>query len=142
MDVIRLTLYAVSNYMKTLRIISAIILIVLCISACYGSYHMINDPSGHSLELPFYLLYETIFNNYQSIGWILLIVFGVLSFFILIMMLLRSRFYSFFIILQGVLLCIFIFVQLLLLNTIFWIQYLYLAFGVALIYLGVLQKPA
>lgn len=126
--------------MKTLRIISIMVLSVLCLSACYGSYHMIRDPSGHSLDLPFYLLYETVFNNYSSIGWILLIVVGLFSFFVILLILFRSRYSSFFILLQGAFVCIFIFVQLLLLREQSWIQYVYLALGILLIYLGALQQ--
>jgi hypothetical protein len=126
--------------MKTLRLISLVLLCILCTTALYGSYHMINDPSGNSLRLPFYLLYETVFNDYISIGWILLIVVGFFSFFVIFLVLFKSRVYSFFIILQGVFLCIFIFVQLLLLNETFWIQYAFLALGIGLIYLGALQN--
>jgi hypothetical protein len=126
--------------MKTLRLISLVLLFILCSSALYGGYNMINDPSGGSLHLPFYLLYETVFNDYVSIGWILLIVVGSFSFFVMLLMFCKSRFYSFFIILQGAFLSIFIFVQLLLLNETFYIQYIYLAIGVALIYLGALQN--
>ncbi len=126
--------------MKTLRRISLVLLLILCSSALYSGLHMINDPSGNSLRLPFYLLYETVFNDYISIGWILLTVVGFFSFFVIVLILFKTRVYSFFIILQGVFLCIFIFVQLLLLNETFWVQYLFLAMGIALIYLGALQN--
>lgn len=126
--------------MKTLRFISLLLLLILCGAALYGGYHMISDPSGNSLRLPFYLLYETVFSDYSSIGWILLIVVGFFSFFVIVLTLLNSKAYPFFTILQGVFLCIFIFVQLLLLHESFIIQYVLLAIGIALIYLGALQS--
>lgn len=126
--------------MKTLRLLSLLILAVLCLSACYGGYAMIADPSGRSLGLPFYLLHDTVFSNYRSIGWILLIVVGLFSFFTGLLVVVKSRIYSFFIILEGALLCIFIFVQLLLLRERIWIQFVFLATGILLIYLGALQN--
>ena len=126
--------------MKTLRLISLALLVVVCTAALYGSYHMITDPSGRSLGLPFDLLFETVFNDYVSIGWILLIVVGLFSFLVIVLILLKHRLYSFYIILEGLFLCIFIFVQLLLLQATLLIQYVFLLIGVALIYFGALQN--
>lgn len=126
--------------MKTLRFISLLLLVIICSAALFGGCHMVHDPSGDSLGLPAYLLYETVFNDYSSIGWLLLIVVGFFSLFVTVLVLCKSRVYYFFIILQGVVLCIFIFVQLLLLHETFTIQYVFLGIGAVLIYLGVLQN--
>jgi hypothetical protein len=126
--------------MKTARQLSVVILLLLCISALYGSYCMITDPTGNSLGVPFYLLTGTIFSDYAIIGWILLYTVGILSTFILLLISFKSSIYSFFVILQGVLLCIFIFVQWLLIGQTFVVQYVFLIMGVALIGLGAFQN--
>ena len=95
--------------MKAARQLSVVILLLLCISASYGSYCMITDPTGNSLGVPFYLLHGTIFSDYAMIGWILLCTVAIFSAFIMLMILFKSGIYSFFVILQGVILCIFIF---------------------------------
>ena len=55
--------------MKTARQLSVAILLLLSAAALFFSYHMITDPTGSSLGLPFYLLNGTMFSNYQLIGW-------------------------------------------------------------------------
>lgn len=126
--------------MKTARQLSIAILAILCITALYGSYHMITDPTGNSLGLPFYLLNGTILNSYLIGGWILLFTVGLLSAVVIISIKKKSRNYSFMIMLQGVVLCIFVIAQIVLFSQSFLIQYVYLFAGVLLIALGVLQN--
>ncbi len=126
--------------MKVARQLSIAILFLLCISSLYGSYQMINDSTGSSLGLPYYLLNGTVFDSYAPIGWILFSVVGVFSGVTIICIMKKTRFYSFLIMLQGVLLCIFIFMLMLLLAETFLVQYLFIAAGIALIGLGVLQN--
>ncbi|MEO8172600.1 MAG: hypothetical protein ABI581_05940 [Sediminibacterium sp.] len=126
--------------MKIARQLSVIILVLLSISALYGSYCMITDPTGNSLGIPFYLLQGTVFSDYSIIGWILLCIVGIFSPFILLLIIFKSSIYSFFVILQGVILCIFIFVQMLLLGETFGVQYIFLLMGIALICMGAFQN--
>lgn len=126
--------------MKTARQLSIAILAILCITALYGSYHMITDPTGNSLGLPFYLLNGTLLNSYLIGGWILLFTVALLSAVVIISIKKKSRNYSFMIMLQGVVLCIFVIAQIVLLSQSFLIQYVYLFAGVLLIALGVLQN--
>lgn len=126
--------------MKTARQLSIAILVVLCLTALYGSYHMITDPTGASLGLPFYLLNGTIFSDYQMAGWVLLVVVGLFSMYTIAQILRKAGTYSFLIMVQGVLLCIFIAVQMFLLDETFMIQYVYVIAGVTLISLGFLQN--
>src|ERR1700733_10229182 len=112
--------------MKTARQLSIAILFLLCVTALYGGYQMISDPTGSSLSLPYYLLNGTVFTSYAPIGWIVLLVIGVFSGIIILCIARKTRFYSFLIILQGVLVCIFIFIQMLLLGETFVIQYIFI----------------
>jgi hypothetical protein len=126
--------------MRTARQLSVVILLLLSISALYGSYCMITDPTGNSLGVPFYLLNGTIFSDYAMIGWILLSTVGILSSFAMLLIFFKSSIYSFFVILQGVLLCIFVFVQMLLIGETFLVQYIFLLVGITLIGLGAFQN--
>jgi hypothetical protein len=126
--------------MKAVRQLSVALLVFLCVASLYGSYHMITDPTGNSLGLPFYLLNGTILTSYAVAGWILLVTVGIFSAVIISCIVLRSAIYSILIMIQGVILCVFIFVQMFLLGEIFWIQYFFLAAGIALIGLGALQN--
>ncbi|MDB5209992.1 MAG: hypothetical protein JWQ30_819 [Sediminibacterium sp.] len=126
--------------MKTARQLSVVILLLLDVSALYGSYCMIMDPTGNSLGAPFYLLNGTVFSDYAIIGWILLFTVGIFSSFILLLIFFKSTIYSFFVILQGVILCIFIFVQILLIRKTFILQYAFLLMAISLIALGALQN--
>ncbi len=126
--------------MKTARQLSVAILLLLSISALYGSYCMITDPTGNSLGVPYYLLAGTIFSDYSMLGWILLCTIGIFSTAIILLIIFKSNVYSFFIILQGVILCIFIFMQMLLIGKTFLVQYIFLLLGIALICLGTVQN--
>jgi hypothetical protein len=126
--------------MKTARQLTIAILAILCVTALYGSYHMITDPSGSSLGLPYYLLNGTIFNSYLAGGWILFFTVGILSAVVIICIWKKTRNYSFMTLVQGVVLCIFVIAQIVLLPQSFMIQYVYLFAGLLLIALGVLQN--
>lgn len=126
--------------MKTARQLSVAILVLLAITTLYGSYHMITDPTGASLGLPFYLLNGSYFTDYLLAGWVLLIVVGLFSMYTMAQTLRKGRSYSFLIMLQGVLLCTFVTLQMLLLGETFMIQYAYMIAGIVLIGLGALQN--
>ncbi len=113
---------------------------LLCIAAIFSSYHMITDPTGSTLGLPFYLLNGTIFSDYLTIGWTTLIVVGLFSIFVMIQIKQKANRYSFFIMTQGVLLALFTIVQMVLLSETFLIQYITLFLGVTLIGLGAIQN--
>ena len=125
--------------MRTARQLSIALLLLLCIGALYISYHLITDPTGSSLGLPFYLLNGTIFSNFVILGWILLITVGLFSGVIIFSIWRKGNHYSFLLMLQGVILIAFVVVQMLLLGETFITQYVVLIIGVALIGLGALQ---
>lgn len=126
--------------MKAARQLTISILVCLCAATLFGSYKMITDPTGSSLGLPYYLLNGTIITSYAVIGLVLLFTVGVFSAIITLFIVFRSNIYSFLVILQGVILCIFIFIMMLILGETFLIQYFFLAAGVVLIGLGILQN--
>ncbi len=125
--------------MKSARQLSIAMLALTGITALFLSYYMITEPSGSSLGFPVYLLNGSMFSDYATPGWILLVTVGLLSMFVIVMITLRNRYYSVLIMLQGAIVCLFVFMAILLLDETFLIQYLFLAAGILLIALGVLQ---
>jgi hypothetical protein len=126
--------------MKAARQLSLAILLLLSAAALFFSYHMITDPTGSSLNLPFYLLNGTIISSYLVVGWVLLFTVGILSAIVVLLIMSKNRFYSFFIMLQGAILCVFVFVQWILIGETFIVQYIFLIMAVILIGLGALQN--
>ena len=126
--------------MKTARQLSVALLLLLSIGALYISYHLITDPTGNSLGLPFYLLNGTIFSNYVVLGWILLSTVGLFSGVTIYSIWRKANQSSFLLMFQGVIIIVFVVVQMLLLGETFITQYVVLIIGIALIGLGFLQN--
>ena len=126
--------------MKAARQLSVAILLLLSATALFFSYHMISDPTGSSLGLPFYLLNGTMFTNYLVVGWVLLFTVGVLAALVVLLIMSKNRYYSFLIMMQGVILAAFVFIQWMLVGETFIVQYIYLILAIALIGLGALQN--
>lgn len=126
--------------MKAARRITEILLLLLSAIAMFVSHHMIADPSGRSLNIPFGILDGTVFSDFAKAGWILFFTVGLFSLLSFLVMLCKTVIYPFFIILQGVIICIIVFVQLLLFRETFITQYIFLGIGILLIYLGALQN--
>ena len=126
--------------MKAARQLSVAILVLLALAAVFFSYHMIKDPAGGSLGLPFYLLNGTILSSYLVVGWVLLFTVGILSSIVVMLIVSKNRFYSFFIMLEGVIVCVFVFIQWMLVGETFIVQYIFLILAIALIGLGALQN--
>ncbi|MFO7719059.1 MAG: hypothetical protein R6W85_01300 [Gillisia sp.] len=86
---------------KNLRILAVILLFFLGISALFGSYHLIIDPSGNSLQMPLGLLNPTPFENYFIPGILLFLVNGIPALLIGFISIKKIDHYEYFIVLQG-----------------------------------------
>lgn len=126
--------------MRNARLLSIFLLVVSGITALFGGYLMISDPTGNSLGFPFYLLNGSVFSDYSMPGWVIFSTVGVFSAVIIFCILRKIKIYSFLIILQGVIICVLIFIQMLLLGESFIIQYIFLILAIALIGLGAIQN--
>ncbi len=126
--------------MKAARQLSVAILLLIFVTALFGSYHMITDPTGSSLGLPFYLLNGSIFTDYYTVGWILLFTVALFSGVVSLLVIRKNWYYSIFIMIQGVIICMLVFIEWLLLGETFIVQYVFLILGMALIGLGALQN--
>jgi hypothetical protein len=101
---------------NAIKIISIILLLLNGIGAFYGSYHLITDPTGSSLQLPKSYLDKSPFESYQIPGIILFIAIGLFSFLALFLLLFNHRNANQFIMLQGIILTGWILVQVLLIQ--------------------------
>ena len=84
-----------------MHILTIVLLTILGSLAFLGSWGLIGDPSGKSIQIPIEVLEGTPFNNFLIPGIILLFAIGFLSIAVAFMTFKRSRYYPYFIILQG-----------------------------------------
>lgn len=125
--------------MKTARRLSIGILLLTSFLSLYGGTELVNDPTGSSLKFPFRLLSHTIFPDYSMIGWALIVTVGLFSVSIIVCILIKTICYSFQIMVQGVIICAYVFLMLLLLQRAFMLEFMFLVFGLGLIFLGAHQ---
>jgi hypothetical protein len=125
--------------MKTARRLSVLILLTASVLALYGGIHLIIDPTGNSLHIPYYLLSRTFFRDYMLIGYIIALTIGCFSLFLVVCILLKTNYYSVGLMLQGVIICMYTFIMMLLAGNAVFVEYIFLALGTLMIALGVWQ---
>ncbi|MFN4762368.1 hypothetical protein ACKGJN_04525 [Gillisia sp. Q332] len=86
---------------KNLRLVAVALLFFLGISALFGSYQLIIDPTGKSLQMPLGLLKPTPFENYLIPGILLFLTNGIPVILIGFISIKKIDHYEYFIILQG-----------------------------------------
>ena len=86
---------------KALRTFALILLFILAVSAFFGSWGLISDPSGKAIQIPIEMLDGTPFNDFLIPGIILLFAIGFLSLVIAVLTIKKTKHYPWFIILQG-----------------------------------------
>ena len=126
--------------MRNARLLSIFLLAVSSISSLFCGYHMIIDPTGSSLGLPFYLLNGSVFSDYTIPGWGIFFLVGVFSAVVIFCIFRKIKIYPMIILLEAIIICSIIFIQMILLGESFMIQYVYLIIAFALIGLGVIQN--
>ena len=98
---------------KLLRIIVISLLLFLGVSAVAGSWGLIRDPSGRSVQIPIELLEHSPFGSYLIPGIFLLVLNGIQALIIAFLTLKKTRGYHYLILLQGVVLILWLSSQLL-----------------------------
>ena len=86
---------------RIFRLIAIILLLFNSVSALYGGWSLVVDPSGKSLDLPLSLLDHSPFGNFLVPGIILFIANGIFSLLFAVMVLLKFMNYSWLVIFQG-----------------------------------------
>ena len=123
---------------KTWRLWSLILLFFLGISALFGSYYLIADPTGESLKMPPGLLISTPFQNYLIPGILLLIINGIPALLIAFLTLFKVKYYVYLIVIQGIILIVWLTAELIININLFYplTHITYYLIGGALIFLG------
>jgi hypothetical protein len=122
--------------MKSARQLCISILIVNAIAALIGGYMLINDATGHSLQLNLDDLKGSPFTDYSTAGWILLIVLGAFSIVAAVISFLHHKLYPYFIMAEGALLLLFIIAEIYLIQQLQVLQIVFGLMAIALLLLG------
>ena len=118
------------------RTLSLILLIFLAVSALFGGYVLIKDPTGGIIHMPVENMKNSPFSDYLIPGIILFVCNGLFSMAIFILTLMRYKHYPLLVIFQGTILVIWIVVQLIILQSFHYFHAIYGGVGVILIVLG------
>jgi len=123
---------------KALRTFALILLFILGLSALFGSWGLISDPSGKAIQISIEMLEGTPFSDYLIPGIILLFANGFLSLLIAILTIKKTKHYPWFIILQGCVLIGWLTVELVMNIKLFYqiMHYPLYCIGILLIVLG------
>ena len=127
---------------KIIRSFVYFLLLFLAVNAIGGSYFLISDPSGKSIQIPIELLEGTPFDNYLIPGVILLFSIGFPSIMVAVSMTKNSEYHQLLIIFQGCVLIGWLTIQLIL-NPLFLspiLHYPLYVMGVLLIIFGFILK--
>ena len=123
--------------MKKFTFIFALILLMFNgISAIYGGWSLIKDPSGGLLQMPLENLHNSPFKDYLIPGIILFVFNGLFSLAIFVLTLMKYRHHALLIIFQGGTLVTWIVVQVIMLQTIYFLHWLCGGIGILLVVSG------
>ncbi len=124
--------------MKSLRIISIVLLFFVAINALVAGFLFMLEPNGHLLGVTPELLKFTSFKNFFVPGLILFTVNGLFALFTAFAMLRFWPFCAFWLCCQGLLLCGWIILQLLMLRNFSFLHLLLGSIGLFFVFSGIL----
>lgn len=128
--------------MKAARQLTIAMLTLAVIAALYSGYSLITDPTGSSLGIPFYWLNGTMFKDFATPGWIILLAIGVLGLITIATVVKRIRHFHLLVIVQGSVICILVIAQMIIIGEENMLQYLFLMMGMAIAIVGGLLSQA
>ena len=119
------------------RVIAIILLLFNAISALFGGWGLMSDPSGETLEMPLRFLEHSPFENFLVPGIILFITNGLFSLLFAVMALLKFMNYSWLVIFQGFILVGWLIIQIIMIRDFYGpLHVLYFSVGILLIATG------
>lgn len=128
--------------MKAARQLTIAMLTLAVIAALYSGYSLITDPTGSSLGIPFYWLNGTMFKDFTTPGWIILLAIGVLGIITIGTVIKRVRHFHILVIVQGAIICVLVIAQMIIIGEENMLQYLFLMMGMAIAIVGGLLSQA
>ena len=119
------------------RIIAIILLLFNAISALFGGWGLMSDPSGASMQMPMSYLEHSPFEDFLVPGIILFITNGLFSLLFAVLALLKFMNYSWLVIFQGFILTGWLIIQIIMIREFYGpLHVLYLSVGILLITTG------
>lgn len=122
--------------MKLVRVLAITALVFLGLSALAGAFPMIANPNGSPLDMPQSLLRYSPFHSFLIPGILLLAANGLLSFWVLWLVLRRRPRYGLWVAFQGWVLLGWLLVECWMLRLVIWAHYLYGAVALVLVVCG------
>ena len=122
---------------RIFRIIAIILLLFNAISALFGGWGLMSDPSGETMEMPLRFLEHSPFKDFRIPGVILFITNGLFSLLFAVMVVLKFMNYSWLVIFQGFILIGWLIIQIIMIRDFYGpLQVLYFSVGILLISTG------
>lgn len=122
--------------MKAARQLTIAMLLLATVAALYVGYQLIADPTGSTLSIPVYFLNGTMFKDFGTPGWIILLAIGVSGIITLITVIKRIWHFHVFVVVQGVIICLLVIAQMIIIGEEYILQYLFLMLGMAIAIVG------
>jgi hypothetical protein len=123
---------------KFLFVLALILLFFNGVSAIFGGWGLISDPSGQKLQIPIEWLQHTLFNDYMIPGIVLFVFNGLFSTVIFVLSLFRYKHYPPLVVFQGSTLLIWIIVQVIIIQLFHYLHVIYGSVGILLIIAGLM----
>ena len=118
--------------MKSIRLVSVILLLFVGLNALAGGYLLIRDPSGSMLPITIGQIGPTVFDDFLIPGILLFVFNGIGSVLAAIFVIFKWRNYADLVIMQGMVLVIWIVTELFFFDRIYAFQYLFAGIGLFL----------
>lgn len=119
--------------MKAFRYIAMLLLLFNAVSALFGGYMLIDDPTGASLQMPVDTLKNGPFRDFLIPGIILFSVLGVGSLVVLVMLIFKVRYHPQAVFVEGFATIVWIVTQMIVVQDIVLLQIVYLSVGAVLV---------
>ncbi len=122
--------------MKAARQLTIAMLVLAAGAALFLGYHLITDPTGSSLSIPVYFLNGSMFNDFSTPGWIILLSIGILGIITIITVVKRIRHFHTVVVIQGAIICALVISQMIIIGEEYILQYIFLMLGMAIAIVG------
>jgi len=97
--------------MKAARQLTIAMLVLAASAAIFVGFHLITDPTGSTLSIPVYFLNGTMFKDFSTPGWIILLSIGVLGIITIFTVVKRIRHFHTVVVVQGAIICVLVIAQ-------------------------------
>ncbi|MFW2475972.1 MAG: hypothetical protein ACN4EP_03605 [Sediminibacterium sp.] len=122
--------------MKAARQLTIAMLLLATVAALYVGYQLIADPTGSTLSIPVYFLNGTMFKDFGTPGWVILLSIGVLGLITLLTVIKKLRHFHVFVVVQGIIICLLVIAQMIIIGEEYILQYIFLMLGMAIAIVG------